>query len=51
MNQFGLLVLVKSADANIADDICGVVRATVEKLYGKKLLQAVRIQYGGSVKP
>ena len=41
----------KSADANIADDICGVVRATVEKLYGKEVAQAVRIQYGGSVKP
>ena len=41
----------KSADANIADNICGVVRATVEKLYGKEVAQAVRIQYGGSVKP
>ena len=41
----------KSADANIADDICGVVRATVEKLYGKEVSEAVRIQYGGSVKP
>ena len=41
----------KSADANIADDICGVVRATVEKLYGKEVAQVVRIQYGGSVKP
>lgn len=26
----------KSADAQIADEICGVVRQTVEKLYGKK---------------
>ncbi len=41
----------KSADANIADDICGVVRATVEKLYGKEVAEKVRIQYGGSVKP
>ncbi|NLM67759.1 MAG: triose-phosphate isomerase, partial [Enterococcus sp.] len=41
----------KSADANIADEICGVVRATVEKLYGENVAQAVRIQYGGSVKP
>ncbi|KAF1295738.1 triose-phosphate isomerase [Enterococcus sp. JM4C] len=41
----------KSADANIADEICGVVRATVEKLYGKEVSEAVRIQYGGSVKP
>ncbi|GGI64377.1 MULTISPECIES: triose-phosphate isomerase [Enterococcus] len=41
----------KSADANIADEICGVVRQTVEKLYGETVAQAVRIQYGGSVKP
>ena len=41
----------KSADAQIADEICGVVRQTVEKLYGKEVSDAVRIQYGGSVKP
>ncbi len=41
----------KSADANIADEICGVVRKTVEKLYGNEVAQSVRIQYGGSVKP
>ena len=41
----------KSADANIADEICGVVRSTVEKLYGSEVVQKVRIQYGGSVKP
>src|SRR5699024_708420 len=41
----------KSADAKIADEICGVVRATVEKLYGKEVAEKVRIQYGGSVKP
>lgn len=41
----------KSADATIADEICGVVRQTVEKLYGQTVAQAVRIQYGGSVKP
>ena len=28
-----------------------VVRSTVEKLYGKEVSEAVRIQYGGSVKP
>lgn len=39
----------KSADANIADEICGVVRSTVEKLYGKEVSEAVRILYGGSV--
>ena len=41
----------KSADANIADEICGVVRKTVEKLYGSEVSEKVRIQYGGSVKP
>ncbi|MDT2763467.1 triose-phosphate isomerase [Enterococcus asini] len=41
----------KSADANIADEICGVVRKTVEKLYGSEVAEKVRIQYGGSVKP
>ncbi|MGY3777315.1 triose-phosphate isomerase [Isobaculum melis] len=41
----------KSADATIADEICGVVRNTVAKLYGKEVSDRVRIQYGGSVKP
>jgi triosephosphate isomerase len=41
----------KSADATIADEICGVVRQTVAKLYGSEVASAVRIQYGGSVKP
>ncbi|WEV60980.1 triose-phosphate isomerase [Streptococcaceae bacterium ESL0729] len=41
----------KSATSEIADNTCGVVRATVEKLYGKEVSDAVRIQYGGSVNP
>ncbi|MDR2832882.1 MAG: triose-phosphate isomerase [Streptococcaceae bacterium] len=41
----------KSATSQIADDTCGVVRSTVEKLYGKAVSEAVRIQYGGSVNP
>jgi len=41
----------KSADATIADTICGVVRQTVKKLYGGEVAAKVRIQYGGSVKP
>ncbi|MGX7196466.1 triose-phosphate isomerase [Enterococcus olivae] len=41
----------KSADATIADEICGVVRQTVAKLYGSEVASKVRIQYGGSVKP
>ncbi|MGO3732830.1 MAG: triose-phosphate isomerase [Vagococcus sp.] len=41
----------KSADATIADEICGVVRNTVAKLYNQTVADKVRIQYGGSVKP
>lgn len=41
----------KSSSAEIADETCGVVRQTVEKLYGKETAESVRIQYGGSVKP
>ncbi|WP_444542790.1 triose-phosphate isomerase family protein [Lactococcus fujiensis] len=41
----------KTATAEIADETCGVVRSVVEKLYGKNVSEAVRIQYGGSVKP
>ena len=41
----------KTATAEIADETCGVVRSVVEKLYGKAVSEAVRIQYGGSVKP
>lgn len=41
----------KSSTSKDADDTCGVVRQTVEKLFGKEVAQKVRIQYGGSVKP
>lgn len=41
----------KSADAKIADEICGVVRKKVADLYGTDTAEKVRIQYGGSVKP
>jgi triosephosphate isomerase len=41
----------KSATAEIADSTCKVVRTTVEKLYGKRVAEKIRIQYGGSVKP
>ena len=41
----------KSSDAATANETCGVVRATVEELYGKEVADKVRIQYGGSVKP
>ncbi len=38
-------------DADEADRICGVIRSTVGKLYGEDCSEAIRIQYGGSVKP
>jgi triosephosphate isomerase len=42
----------KAATAEIAENICGgAVRATVAELYGQTVAEAVRVQYGGSVKP
>jgi triosephosphate isomerase len=41
----------KTCDANEADRICGVIRSTVAKKFGQKAADAVRIQYGGSMKP
>lgn len=38
-------------DAPEADRVCGVVRQTVGHLFGESVAEAVRIQYGGSVKP
>jgi triosephosphate isomerase len=37
--------------ADEADRICGVARASVKKLFGEATSEAVRIQYGGSMKP
>ncbi len=37
--------------AEEADRVCGVIRATVTSLFGAGAGEAVRIQYGGSVKP
>jgi len=34
-----------------ANRVCGVIRSAVAKLYGAEAAEAVRIQYGGSVKP
>jgi len=34
-----------------AQEVCKLVRDTVQRLKGKEAAQAVRIQYGGSVKP
>lgn len=41
----------KSSSAEDADETCGVVRDTVRELYNGATADAVRIQYGGSVKP
>lgn len=41
----------KTATSEQANDTIKVVRQTVEKLYDEDTAQAVRIQYGGSVKP
>lgn len=37
--------------ADEADRVCGVVRKTVEELYNAGVADAVRVQYGGSMKP
>jgi triosephosphate isomerase (TIM) len=37
--------------AEEADRVCGVARATVGRVYGPAAADAVRVQYGGSVKP
>ena len=41
----------KSADKVIAEDCCKLVRDTVKDLYDEATAEAVRVQYGGSVKP
>ena len=41
----------KSADEKTAEDCCKLVRDTIKALYDEKTGEAVRIQYGGSVKP
>jgi len=41
----------KSSTAEDAQDVIGYIRSVVEGLYGAETAAAVRIQYGGSVKP
>jgi triosephosphate isomerase len=41
----------KTASANQADEACGFIRELIAALYGKVVAEAIRIQYGGSVKP
>jgi len=41
----------QSASSDQANEVCGVVRQTVAKLYDQATADSVRVQYGGSVKP
>ena len=41
----------KSATSDDANEMCGVIRETVSSLYDQETADAIRIQYGGSVKP
>ena len=40
----------RTATAEVADETCGFIRETVERLYDEATAEAIRIQYGGSVK-
>lgn len=41
----------KTATADQADEVCGIIRNVVGELYDATTADAVRIQYGGSMKP
>ena len=41
----------KTATAEDANEVCGIIRKKVASLYDENTAQQVRIQYGGSVKP
>ena len=41
----------KTATAEQANEMCKFIREVVAKMYNESVAQAVRIQYGGSVKP
>ena len=41
----------ESCDATEANRVCGVIRATIANAFGAGVGEAVRVQYGGSVKP
>lgn len=41
----------KTATSEQANEVCAIIRKTVESIYGEEVAIAVRIQYGGSVKP
>ncbi|MGN1081776.1 MAG: triose-phosphate isomerase [Acutalibacteraceae bacterium] len=39
----------KTATSEQADEVCGVIRDTVKKLYGEAVGEALTVQYGGSM--
>lgn len=39
----------KTATADQADEVCGIIRETIKGLYGAEVSEAIRIQYGGSM--
>ena len=41
----------KTATSEQANEVCREIRIVVEELYGREIAKALRIQYGGSVKP
>ena len=41
----------KTATNEIAETTCAIIRDEVKKLFGEETAEAIRIQYGGSVKP
>jgi triosephosphate isomerase len=40
----------KTATPDDAQEVCGAIRSCIAEAYGKEVAEAVRIQYGGSVK-
>lgn len=40
----------KTATPEIADETCGYIRSVIKEMYGAEVSEAIRIQYGGSVK-
>ena len=41
----------KTATNEIAQDVCAYIRSVIADLYDQEVADAIRIQYGGSVKP
>jgi triosephosphate isomerase len=41
----------KTATSEQANEVCAVIRETLEKLYDEQVAETVRILYGGSIKP